>query len=166
MHVHKRLGQIIQSSMPHSSGHITTKHQKEFYWFSCRCLNFICFWRSQIRLVLCGQYGHCKCGSLPHSTCTWRYRVVFHRYTLPQVTQLYPSFCDRLRPAENLWARGCDEPNIPAACNCSLNSLCWLTPISSIWCPCSAFIHILSKAEAIFSSGRWSLQILCSAKQH
>jgi hypothetical protein len=61
------------------------------YGISCGCLRFICFWRSQFRLVLCGQYGHCRRGSLPHSSCTCLYKVLFHRYNFPQEIQLCPT---------------------------------------------------------------------------
>lgn len=61
------------------------------YGIPCGCLSFICFWRSQFRLVLCGQYGHCRRGSLPHSCCTCLYKVLFHRYNLPQEVQLCPT---------------------------------------------------------------------------
>lgn len=91
----------------------------------CGCLSFICLWRSQFRLVLCGQYWHCRWGSLPHSSWTCLYKVLFHRYNLPQEVQPCPTD-DRYRFAicQHFCVRSTDRAHMMLPAEQILQELC------------------------------------------
>jgi hypothetical protein len=50
------------------------------------CLRMWRIWCA-LRLQRCGQYGHWKVGSLPHSHCRWRWRESLRTYDRPQRSQ-------------------------------------------------------------------------------